>query len=212
MILQPENAWPKPHFETVSSSNNVESDRQHDCVFTVTKNCLPDQHHSCYLKAFQDPMVSSSCITYERFSKWNRLLRATAFVLIAAALFTNSTSKSSIDRSVSQTPHQKPRHRNLSKFPPSVISQPSTTEENRHRSITLNAYNIDIDLAMKFVIKKSKQDSFPNELRVLQKRNILLPLAVSDPSRLFLTNRRSCEPKEDYKSQDLTIVQSNLLF
>ena len=51
-ILQPEDAWPKPPFETASPSNTMASDRQHDCVFSVTENCLPDQHHSCYVTAF----------------------------------------------------------------------------------------------------------------------------------------------------------------
>ena len=185
----------------------MQSDRQHDCVFSVTENCLPDQHHSCYVTAFQEPMVSGSCINYQRFLKWNRLLRATGFVLIAAALFRISTRKSSIDRSVSQTPHKKPRHHSLIQFSPSAISPPSTTEENQHHSITLNA--CDIVLAMKFLSKKSQQDSFPNELEDLQKKEVsFLPLAESDPSRLFSTNRTSCEQKEDYKKQDLTNFQS----
>ena len=130
------DAWPKSPFETASPLDTVESDRQHYCVFNDTEYFLPDWHHSCYVAAFQDPMTSSSCINFERFSKWNGLLRATAFVFIAAILFRNSTSKSSIDRSISQTPHQKPRQNNLIQFPPSAISAPSTTEENhdiRHR-------------------------------------------------------------------------------
>ena len=183
-ILQPEDAWSKPPLKTDSPSNTLKSDRQHDCVFSVTENCLPNQHHSCYVTAFQDPMVSRSCINYERFSKWNRLLRATAFVLIAATLFRNTTSKSSTDGSVSQTPHQKLRQHNLIQFPPSAISPPSTTEENRHHSITLNAY--DIDLAMKFLMKKSQWVSFPNELKVPQKRNIVATSSRIRPFSLFL--------------------------
>ena len=45
-----------------------------------------------------------------------------------------------------------------------------------------------------------------------EKEISLLPLAESGPSCFFSTNRTSCEPKEDYKSQDLTIVQSIPLF
>ena len=166
--LQTKDAWPKPPFETASPLNTVESDRQRDCVFSDTEKSLLDQHHSCYVTAFQVLTNSSSCINYELFLKWSRLLRATAFVLIAAALFKNSTRKSSIDRSLSQTPHPKPHQNNLIQFPPSEISPPSTIETNRHHSITLNAY--DTVLAMKFLIKKSQQDSFPNELKDLQKK------------------------------------------
>ena len=67
--LQPEDAWPKPRFETASPSNTVESERQHHCFFSVTENCLPEQQHSCYVTAFQVPMVSSSCINFKRFLK-----------------------------------------------------------------------------------------------------------------------------------------------
>ena len=150
-LLQTEDAWPKPPFETASPSNTVESDRQRDCVFSDTEKKFARSTSFLLCDSLQVLANSSSCINYELFLKWNRLRRATVFVLIAAALFKNSTRKSSIDRSLSQTPHQKPHQHNLIQFPPSEISPPSTTEANRHYSITLNAY--DTVLAMEFLIK-----------------------------------------------------------
>ena len=210
IIPQLEDAWPKQPSGIASPSNTVESERQHDCVFSVTEKCLPDQHHSCYVRAFQDPMFSSSCISYKRFLKWNPLLRATAFVLIAAALFRNSTSESSIGQSVSQTPHQKPRQHNLIRFSTSATSPPLTTEENQHHGITLNAS--DIILLMKFLVKKSQQDSFPNELKDVPKRNIVATSSRIRPLLPFLEEPNIMRAKGKYKSHDLLIVQSFPLF
>ena len=104
------------------------------------------------------------------------------FLLPPHCLETQPANIQSID------PYHKPSSEtsstNLIQFPPSAISPPSTTEENRHHSITLNAY--DIDLAMKFLMKKSQWVSFPNELKVPQKRNIVATSSRIRPFSLFL--------------------------